>query len=93
MHLQQLNLYALHHKQLDSELAQVAESEEDCNLLMSIPGINSFTAVDIKARIDDAGRFPTKKHLCSYAGVVPKTSRTAEYSLQHPLVKGTTTVC
>lgn len=87
MHLQQLNLYALQHRQLDSELAKVAESDEDCNLLMSVPGINSFTAVAIKARIGDARRFPTKKHLCSYAGVVPKTSKSGEYSLQHPPVK------
>src|SRR5487761_1361594 len=87
MHLQQLNLYALQHRQLDSELAKVAESDEDCNLLMSVPGINSFTAVAVKARIGDARRFPTKKHLCSYAGVVPKTSKSGEYSLQHAPVK------
>ena len=87
MRLEELNLYASQHKQLDSEIAKIAESDEDCNLLMSHPGIAAFVAVAIKARIGDAARFPTKKHLCSYAGVVPKTDRSAEYSLQHAPVK------
>jgi hypothetical protein len=55
---------------------------------MTIPGINCFTAVAIKSRIgDDVSRFATKKHLCSYAGVVPKANNSGEYISEHNHVK------
>jgi Transposase IS116/IS110/IS902 family len=55
---------------------------------MTIPGINCFTAVAIKSRIgDDVSRFATKKHLCSYAGVVPKANNSGEYSPMWKMVK------
>jgi transposase len=87
MHLRELSLYASQHRQLDGEIAKAAEHDEDCVLLMSHPGIAPFTALAIKARIGEATRFPTKKHLCSYAGVVPKTDKTGEYERKHAPVK------
>ena len=42
----------------------------------------------IKSRIgDDVSRFATKKHLCSYAGVVPKANNSGEYISKHNHVK------
>ncbi len=47
-----------------------------------------FTASATKARIgDDVSRFPTKKHLCSYAGLVPGASNSGEYESRHNRVK------
>ena len=55
---------------------------------MSHPGIaGSFVAVAIKARAGDASRFPTKKHFCSYAGVVPKADNSGERVSEHNRVK------
>ncbi len=43
---------------------------------------------NIKSRIgDDASRFPTKKHLCSYAGVVPGADNSGEHESEHQHVK------
>ncbi len=88
MYLEELRLYGGQHAQLETEVARMAESDEDCRHLMSHPGIGPFVAVAIKSRVgDDAKRFPTKKHLCSYAGVVPGADNTGERTSEHEHVK------
>lgn len=69
--LEELKLHLVHHEQFETKLAKIVQSDQDVRLLMTIPGMNAFTAVAVKSRIGDASRFPTKKHLCSYAGLVP----------------------
>ena len=87
MHFQELNLYAQQHMQVETEIAKIAESDKECRLLMSHPGIAPFTAVAIKARIGDISRFLTKRHLSSYAGVVPRADNTGERVSEHKHVK------
>jgi transposase len=87
MYLEELQLYTSQHKQVETEIAKIAEADSDCQNLMSHPGIGSFVAVAIKARAGDASRFPTKKHFCSYAGVVPKADNSGERVSEHNRVK------
>jgi transposase len=87
MYLEELRLYASQHMQVEAEIAKIVEVDVDCRNLMSHPGIGSFVAVAIKARVGDASRFSTKKHFCSYAGVVPKTDNSGEYVSEHGHVK------
>ena len=87
MHLSELKFYATQHKELETEIAKMAEADQDCQLLFSHPGISAFTALAIKARIGDASRFPTKKHLCSYAGVVPCADNSGDRESHHEHVK------
>ena len=87
MYLEELRLYTSQHKQIETEIAKIAEADTDCQNLMSHPGIGSFVAVAIKARAGDASRFPTKKHFCSYAGVVPKADNSGERVSEHSRVK------
>jgi len=86
-YLEELKLLVVHHKELESQLARIAQSDEDVLLLMSIPGIDFFTALAIKSRIGEVGRFPTKKHLCSYSAVVPGASNSGDYMSSHNRVK------
>jgi transposase len=86
-YLEELKLLTAHHRQLETELARLAESDRDALLLMSIPGIDFFTALAVKSRIGDVARFPTKKHLCSYGAVVPGASNSGEYVSRHNRVK------
>jgi transposase len=86
-HLEELTLHVAHHKQLETELAKIAEADEDALLLLTIPGIDFFTALAIKSRIGEIGRFPTKKHLCSYGAVVPGASNSGDYTSTHNHVK------
>ena len=83
----ELKLLTAHHRQLETELARLAESDRDALLLMSIPGIDFFAALAMKSRIGDILRFPTKKHLCSYGAVVPGASNSGEYVSRHNRVK------
>jgi transposase len=86
-YLEELKLLVVHHKELETELARIAESDEDALLLMSIPGIDFFTALAIKSRIGEIGRFPSKKHLCSYSAVVPGASNSGDHISTHNRVK------
>jgi transposase len=86
-YLEELRILVAHHKQLETSLAGIAESDEDALLLMSIAGIDFFTALAIKGRIGEIGRFPTKKHLCSYSAVVPGSSNSGDHISTHNRVK------
>jgi transposase len=48
------------------------EHREQIELLVSIPGISTTTAVKILAEIPDISSFPQAKHLASYAGLCPR---------------------
>jgi transposase len=88
MYLEELRLFTSQHQQIETEIAKIAQADTDCQLLMSHPGVGPFVAVAIKARVgDDASRFPTKKHFCSYAGVVPRADNSGEYKSEHGRVK------
>ena len=80
-------LHLKHHQLLETELARYAESDEDVRLLMTMPGMNLFTAVATKSRIGEISKFPDKKRLCSYAGVVPSASNSGERVSRHNHVK------
>lgn len=58
-------------KLVSDHIASVVKENEDVKLLMTIPGIDSYSAALIVAEIGDIRRFPTYKQLCSYAGIVP----------------------
>jgi len=58
-------------KDVESIMAFMAEGNEDVKLLMTIPGISFYSALVIIGEVGDFSRFPSKKHLASYAGIVP----------------------
>ncbi|MFZ0884103.1 MAG: IS110 family transposase [Candidatus Acidiferrales bacterium] len=64
---------------LDRQLQQIAKQDPDARCLMSIPGIGAFTALVLKAEIGDIRRFPDKKSLYNYAGLVPVIRQSAEH--------------
>jgi transposase len=87
--LTQLSLLAEQEGALQTELARAATERHDVQLLMTIPGVDYYTAVAIIAEIGDIRRFTTKKQLCSHAGVVPRADNSGEKVSQHrPVKKG-----
>lgn len=49
------------------------------NLLLTVQGIKSFSAISIIAEIGvDMSVFPTSKHLCSWADLTPQNNESAE---------------
>jgi len=73
---------------LNERIALATERLEDqartvshVELLTSIPGIGTYSALLLLSEIGDLARFPSSKELCSYAGLVPRVhqSGSTEY--------------
>jgi len=64
---------------LESEILALAQPYSDqVNLLMTVPGIQIFSAVALIGEIGvDMSVFPTSKHLCSWAGLTPQNNESA----------------
>jgi len=62
---------------LNKEMQELAKSNPQARLLMTIPGIGSIVALFILAEIEDISRFPSHRHLASYAGLVPSLDSSA----------------
>lgn len=59
---------------LQKRIKRVAEMTPDTQRLMTIPGIGPYLALLIASEVFDITRFPTARHLASYAGVTPGVS-------------------
>jgi transposase len=55
----------------DQTFKQLAQSDDLCRRLMTVPGIGPITAVRFKATLDDFSRFPNAHAVESYLGLVP----------------------
>ena len=64
---------------LESEILSLAEQfRPQFELVMTVPGIQLFSAIAIISEIGtDMSVFPTAKHLCSWAGLVPQNAESA----------------
>ena len=64
---------------LESEILSVAEKFlPQMNLVLTVPGIQSFAAVAIIGEIGvDMSVFETSRHLCSWAGLAPQNDQSA----------------
>lgn len=56
---------------ITKDIHQMAKEHPIAQLLMTIPGVGPFVAMVLIALIDDINRFPSYRHLASYAGLVP----------------------
>jgi transposase len=86
-YLRQMTYLAEQEEELQSTLAQLATDREDVRLLMSIPGVDYYTAVALVAEIGDIRRFRTKGALASYAGLVPRADNSGGVVSSHRHVK------
>ncbi|MFL5690323.1 MAG: IS110 family transposase [Ktedonobacteraceae bacterium] len=78
----------IEHLQLDIE-QRLSPFEEAMQLLLSIPGIQEITAAAILGEIGcDMSRFPSAKHLASWAGVCPGNKQSGGKRLSGKPTKG-----
>lgn len=59
-------------------LSQQVTYKQDYELLMSIPGIGSTSAMHLLLQIGNIDRFATLDELCSYVGLMPKMYQSGE---------------
>lgn len=72
MYLQQLDVLVAQIKEVQGVLARMASEDPAARRLMQIKGVDFYSALVILAEVGDVSRFPTAKHLTSYAGLVPR---------------------
>ena len=70
-------------KEIETEISSIANNSDDIKLLMTIPGINFYTAAGILSEIGTINRFENKLKFAFYTGLIP-----SEYSSGETIVKG-----
>ena len=62
----------------DKQLAEVADRDPICQLLMSVPGVGPVTSARFVAAIDDITRFPNAHAVQGYLGLTPGENSSSE---------------
>jgi transposase len=79
-HLRQFELLNAQIEDVMGALAKLAQKNPAARTLMQIKGIDFYSALVILNEIGDVTRFPTAKHLTSYAGLVPRIYQSGNIS-------------
>ena len=74
-------------KEISLEIKEIAKENEDVKLLMTIPGINYYSAMLILAEIGDVKRFSNSHKLSAYAGLVPSTHQSGNERYYGHIIK------
>ncbi len=72
---------------VQDRLASMGKDNEYVKILMSIPGIDYYTALGIYSEIGDISRFPDADHLASYTGLVPKVDQSGSVAIYGHVTK------
>jgi transposase len=67
---------------LDQKIAHYGAETEEVHLLMTITGVDFFSAVLILCEVGDFHRFPTSSHLTSWVGLAPRVHQSCD-TLHH----------
>src|SRR4030042_51349 len=70
---------------IEKFIKEQASKDQDIVNLISVPGLDYFSAALIKSEIIDVDRFPCFERLCAYAGLAPKVSQSANRLNRGPL--------
>ena len=65
-------------KQIDRELARLAEHDPVVERLLKIPGIGPLTATALRASVVDVQRFPSARHFASWVGLTSREHSSGE---------------
>ena len=72
---------------VQDRLASMGKDNEYVKILMSIPGIDYYTALGIYSEIGDISRFPDADNLASYTGLVPKVDQSGSVAIYGHVTK------
>lgn len=72
---------------IDDRIERITETDEDIQLLKTIPGVGVVTALTFKLEIDDPSRFKKSRSVGAYAGMTPKQYSSGESQKQGAISK------
>ena len=67
---------------VEGQMAIACNGNSSVRLLMTIPGINLYSASDLLSKIENTTRFPTKEKLADYAGLVPRQDQSGNRDIR-----------
>lgn len=73
---------ALHRKMLE-----LARADEDCRLLMTVPGVGMVVAMTYRAAINEPARFRRSRAVGAHFGLVPRTYQSGEIDRRSRIIK------
>jgi transposase len=74
-------------KKTDEAIRERASRDEDVRLLLSLTGIDVYTALLIRSEIGPITRFPDYKRLVSWAGLAPSTHQSGSLEYHGRITK------
>lgn len=74
-------------RKIDARIEIITRTDEDIQLLKTIPGVGAVTALTFKLEIDDASRFKTSRSVGAYIGMTPKQYSSGETVKQGKISK------
>jgi len=83
-HIESLNKQI---ERIDEEIHGKASHDEDVRLLLSITGIDIYTALLIRGEIGSIDRFPDYKKLVSWAGLAPSLHQSGRIEYHGAITK------
>jgi len=83
-HLESLNQQT---ERVDEEIHSEAVEDEDVRLLLSMTGLNVYSALLVKSEIGNITRFPHYKKLASWAGIAPSLHQSGSVEYHGSITK------
>lgn len=74
-------------KKVEEQISALVINDKRIKLLLTIPGINVYSAAAIISEIDDISRFPSKEKFASYCGLVPKQDQSGNRDIRGHISK------
>ena len=74
-------------RESERRIETIAQSEELCRRLMTVPGIGPSTAVRFVSAIDDVTRFDSAQKVCAYLGLTPGESSSSDHQQRLSITK------
>ena len=72
MYLDMLDAALARESEIAKKIEEIADRDETCKRLMTIPQVGPFTALAVRAEVGDIRRFKDAKALVSYCGLCPQ---------------------
>ena len=74
-------------QEITMTIKELVSTNAQAQLLMTVPGVSYYSALLILSEIGQIERFPSAKHLCSYAGLVPSVYSSGSKSFHGRITK------
>ena len=74
-------------REIETEISSISDNSNDIKLLMTIPGINFYTASGILSEIGTINRFDNKLKFASYTGLIPNEHSSGEKKVMGHITK------